>query len=78
MNAQPILNRIEQDARQTAAAMLRDAQARADAVHRAAEEKIEAERERTLEQARRDALDMDDRMQRMARLDGRKALEKHL
>ena len=74
MNAQPILNRIEQDARQTAAAMLRDAQARADAVHRAAEEKIEAERERTLEQARRDALDMDDRMQRMARLDGRKAL----
>lgn len=74
MNAQSILTRIEQDAREAAAQILRDARAKADAMQKASEAKIERERSEALEQARREALELDDRMQRMAKLDVRKAL----
>ncbi len=74
MNAQPILARIEQDARDAAAGLLRDAQSRAEALRNASEQRIETGREAAMEQARKDALALDDRMQRMAKLDARKAL----
>ncbi len=74
MNAQAILTRIEQDGEAARAQLLRDAQAKADQVRKASEEKIGLERTKCLDVARRDALQLDDRLQRMARLDARKAL----
>ncbi len=74
MNAQPILARIEKDARDAAAELLREAQNRAEALRKASESKIEAGRAAAMEQARKDAVALDDRMDRMAKLDARKAL----
>ncbi len=74
MNAQAILTRIEQDARADAAQLLREAQVKAEAVRAASEKKIAEERTAALETARQNALELDDRMQRMAKLDARKAL----
>ena len=74
MNAQGILTRIEQDAREAAATILRDAQAKAEDMRAASDKKIETERAAAMEQARQDALALDDRMQRMAKLDARKEL----
>ncbi len=74
MNAEAILKKIEQDARDTAARLLREAQAKAEAAREASEQKIAAERTAALEAARRDGLDLDDRMRRMAKLDARKAM----
>lgn len=74
MNADAILKKIEQDARQTADAVKGDARARADAVVAAYQKKASQEDQAALERARKDALALDDRMQRMAELDARKAL----
>lgn len=74
MNAQGILTRIENDAREAAAGILRDAQRRADEMRALSDEKIEKARAAAQDQARRDAAALDDRMQRMARLDARKEL----
>lgn len=74
MNADAILKRIEQDARQAAEETLNEAKARAEAIKASYEKKLHAADEAALEQARRDSLALDDRMQRMAELDARKAL----
>lgn len=74
MNAQGILTRIEQDAREAAASMLREAQAKAGELRASSDSKIAKDREATIEQARLDAIATDDRMQRMAKLDARKEL----
>ena len=72
MNGQSILIRIEQDAQVAAAALLKEAQEKAEAIRKASELRIEQERSAVMERARRDAMELDDRMQRMARLDARK------
>lgn len=74
MNAESILERIDQGSRETTAGILREAQAKAEAIRKASEEKIAAGRENALEQARLEALALDDRMRRMALLDARKAM----
>lgn len=74
MNADAILKRIEQDARQAADAALSEARARADALQASCQTKLAQEDQAALERARKDALALDDRMQRMAELDARKAL----
>lgn len=74
MNAQSILTRIEQDAKGAASDLLKDAQARAEAIRKASEQRIEKARTAALEQARKDAVEMDSRMARMASLEERKAL----
>lgn len=72
MNAQSILERIEQDAKNAAALLLKEAREKADAARAASEQRVERARNAAMEQARRDAVELDDRMQRMARLDARK------
>ncbi|MCL1964335.1 MAG: V-type ATP synthase subunit E [Firmicutes bacterium] len=74
MEAQAILARIEQDAQAAQAQLLRDARAKAEQTRERSEEKINQARTAALETARREALQLDDRLQRMARLDARKAL----
>lgn len=74
MNADGILKRIEQDAREGAATMLREAQLKAEELRAVSDKKIEDAKTAALETARRDAISLDDRMQRMAQLDARKDL----
>lgn len=74
MNADAILKRIEQDARSAAETTLNDARKRAEATAAAWKEKLDKEDAEAMERARKDALALDDRMQRMAELDARKAL----
>ena len=74
MNADTILKRIEQDARQSAEATMDDARKRAEALSAARREKLSQEDEAAMARARKDALALDDRLQRMAELDARKAL----
>lgn len=72
MKADGILKRIEEDARVAAAEILRDAQAKADAIRSASDSRISKGRDAAMEQARQEAIALDDRMQRMAKLDARK------
>lgn len=74
MNADAILKRIEQDARQSAEETICDARKRAQALDAARREKLSQENEAATAQAYKDAQALDDRMQRMAELDARKAL----
>ena len=74
MNADAILKRIEQDARQSAEATMDDARKRAEALSAAGVKSFPRGRTRRWAQARKDALALDDRLQRMAELDARKAL----
>lgn len=74
MNAEGILQRIDQDAREGAATLLNEARAKAEALRSASEARTQRAQEAALEKARADALALDDRMQRMAKLDARKAL----
>lgn len=74
MNAQGILDRIEQDAREAAAALIKEAQDKAKELMNVSEGRVERSQREALDQARRDAVALDDRMQRMAKLDARKAL----
>lgn len=74
MNAQAILDKILQDAKESASATLRDADDRAKEMEAAADKRIAAARAKTEAQARQDAEAATARMQRMAELDERKLL----
>ena len=74
MNAQAILDKILQDAKESASATLRDADDRAKEMEAAADKRIAAARAKTEAQARQDAEAATARMQRMAELDDRKLL----
>ncbi|MDR0928969.1 MAG: V-type ATP synthase subunit E [Oscillospiraceae bacterium] len=74
MNADAILTRIEKDAKDAAERILREAKEKAAAVEAASEARIAQEKEAALAQARQDALALNDRMERMATLEARKAL----
>ena len=75
MNAQAILDKILQDAKESASATLRDADDRAKEMEAAADKRIAAARAKTEAQARQDAEAATARMQRMAELDERKLLQ---
>ncbi len=74
MNAQAILNKIEENAKDTAQKTLADAQAKAEELKAASREKIEGMHQTMLSQAERDAEALEQRMLRMAELDERKEL----
>ena len=74
MNAQAILERIGADGRQAAAAILREAGEKADAMRAASDRKIAQLREQTLSMAQAEAEGLEQRMYRMAELDERKLL----
>jgi hypothetical protein len=74
MNAQAILNKIEEDAKDTAQKTLTDAQAKTEEMKAASREKIEGMHKTMLSQAERDAEALEQRMLRMAELDERKEL----
>ena len=80
MNAQASLDKILQDAKESASATLRDADDRAKEMEAAADKRIAAARAKTEAQARQDAEAATARMQRMAELDERKLLlaDKHV
>lgn len=74
MNAQAILDKILEDAKENASAVLKDANDRAGAMRKATEERIATARTRTQAQAQEDAKAAAVRMERMAELDERKLL----
>lgn len=74
MNAQAILDKILEDAKETASATLRDANDRAAEMKRSTDAKIAAAREQMEKRAAQDAAAAADRMARMAELDERKRL----
>lgn len=76
MNAQAILDKILEDAKENASAVLKDANDRAGAMRKATEERIASARAKTEVRAREDAQAAAVRMARMAELDERKLLLK--
>ena len=74
MNADAILIKIEEDARLAGERMLAEAQAKAEAMKAASREKIEEMHNAMLKKAATDSAELEQRMQRMAELDERKAL----
>ena len=74
MNAEAILIKIEEDAKEAAARITGEARAKAEALKAASREKIEGMHKAALSQAERDAAEMEQRMLRMAELDDRKTL----
>jgi V/A-type H+/Na+-transporting ATPase subunit E len=74
MDAQAILTKIEQDAKDAAQKVLADAQAKAKLMKLEAEARIEAQEKTMLRQAEQDGDQMEERMKRMADLDDRKAM----
>lgn len=74
MNAQPILAKIEEEAREAAAAILRDAGARAEAMKLESEGNMAKQRQETTEKARLEAEALEERMLRMAQLEESKEL----
>ncbi len=74
MNAQAILDKILEDAKETASATLRDANDRAAEMKKSTDAKIAAAREQMEKRAAQDAAAAADRMARMAELDERKLL----
>ena len=74
MNAQAILIKIEEDAKETAGRIKADATARAEERKAASREKIEGMYQAMLAQAAREGDELEQRMLRMAELDARKAL----
>ncbi|NLI20346.1 MAG: hypothetical protein GX418_02175 [Clostridiales bacterium] len=74
MNAEAILIKIEEDAKEAAARIAGEARVKAEALTAASREKIEGMHKAALSQAERDAAEMEQRMLRMAELDDRKAL----
>jgi hypothetical protein len=74
MNAEAILNKIEEDARQTAEQTLADAKAKAEGMKTASREKIEGMHKTMLSQAEKDGEALTQRLLRMAELDDRKEL----
>ena len=76
MNAQAILDKILEDAKENASAVLKDANDRAGAMRKATEERIATARANTEARAHEDAQAAAVRMGRMAELDERKLLLK--
>ncbi len=74
MNAQTILEKIGSDGRQAAAALLKEAREKAEALRASSEAKIVKMREETLAGAKAEAAALEVRMQRMADLEDRKQL----
>ncbi len=74
MNAQAILVKIEEDARESAVQTLAEAGKKADALKAASREKLEGMHRTMLAQAERDAEALEQRALRMAELDDRKEL----
>ena len=76
MNAQAILDKILEDAKENASAVLKDANDRAGAMRKATEERIATARANTEARAHEDAQAAAVRMGRMSELDERKLLLK--
>jgi len=74
MNAQAILEKIQEDAKTAAGRTLDDAQKMAEELKAASREKIEGMHRAMLSQAERDAAALEQRTLRMAELDARKEL----
>ncbi len=74
MNAQAILEKIGSDGRQAAAALLKEAREKAEALRASSEAKIVKMREETVAGAKTEAAALEVRMQRMADLEDRKQL----
>lgn len=74
MNARPIQEKIEADAREAAQQIAQDAREKADALRRESNERMERAHEQMLAQAQRDGEELEQRMLRMSELDERKAL----
>ncbi len=74
MNAQAILEKIGADGRQAAAALLKEAGEKAEAIRAASDVKITRLREETVLKAQAESAAMELRMHRMAELDERKLL----
>lgn len=72
MRADAIINRVLEDARAQAAQMLKEAEERAEQYRVKADQEIVSKREETMDQARRECVELRDRMLRMAELDQRK------
>lgn len=77
MNVQPILDRIEQDARADASAILEKAKKRAHSIEEQANEALQRAREEMVENARLQVLEQSKRMISMAELDARKEDLRH-
>ena len=77
MQAQPLFQKIEDDARQAAAQILANAREKAQAVSNAADQDIAALRQHNAQRIEQDAEELRLRMQRMDELEGRKALLAH-
>ena len=76
MNAEAILIRIEEDAKQTAERLENEAKIRSEELKIASREKIEAMHSAMLMQAEKDSAELEQRLLRMAELDDRKAFLK--
>lgn len=74
MNAEAILAKIGEDAKETAGKILREAEAKAEAMKAASRAKLEQSRLATLAKAEEDSAELEQRMLRMEELDARKAL----
>ena len=74
MNAQAILDKIEEDAKTAAGRIEQDALAKAEEWKAASRERIEKTHQTMLAQAQKEADEVEQRMLRMAELDDRKAL----
>lgn len=72
MNAQAILQKIEEDALQTVETTLVEAQKKAAVIRSTSKSKIESSRNETAERAEEESLLLEDRMRRVAQLDKRK------
>jgi V/A-type H+-transporting ATPase subunit E len=77
MQAQPLFQKIEDDARQAAAQILANAREKAQSVSNAADQDIAVLRQRNAQRIEQDAEELRLRMQRMDELEGRKALLAH-
>ncbi len=74
MDAQAILTKIEQDAKEAATRIQADAEEKAKTMKLEAQSRIEMQEKTMLAQAEQECTQMVERMQRMADLDNRKAL----
>ena len=74
MNAQAILIKIEEDAKEAAAKLSSDAKAKAEEMKAASSTRIDGMHQTVLAQAAKDSLELEQRMLRMAELEDRKTL----
>jgi V/A-type H+-transporting ATPase subunit E len=74
MNAQAILEKIGSDGQKAAAVLLKEAGEQAEAIRAESDKKIARLRAQTIAKAQTEAAALEERMQRMAELDERKAL----